>query len=209
MLKNIARRAVLLMTWPVHRAIHALDAAVHPSWFSEGIRIVESLAEDLSTPEREKVKAAIGQLRDVVPWQLAHFRRYVRALVVSDFGQTGFTPILRLAVIDKAYLEHVSPIRLAAELVSMACGGRLSSYGWWQRPELRHRLNRLQFEAAIAYARRAPGGLPIVEELTADWSARGWRVASVGDGMRDLLRREGMPSWLANLVGWWLRRLDT
>jgi hypothetical protein len=197
-----------LVTFPLHRAAFEYFRRTSPGRKLGTVPIVEFVSE-VTDHDYQALDEAWQRVAAAAPWHQAHFSRYVRAIVFADKGATYLSPLLRLAVIDVEKIRKVPVSQTAADLVAVACGARLSSYGWWHEPQLRHRLSRLQFEASVDFARRLPDGVPLVEELTYQWHERAWQVNSVGDGVEVALRRDDAPSWLAKLAGWWHRRLDS
>jgi hypothetical protein len=208
--RAIRRRAVAGITRPLHRVGYWLvvTGPKWPEWAVGELKVIDTTNE-VDVEGRSVLDRGFALIREFTPWHFSRLERHLRSLVITDQGTTDFAPLLRIGVVVARDLQKKSGEQIGAELVFIAVGARLSSYGWWQQPELRLRLNRIQFEAALHFARRIPGGIPLVEELSATWESRGWQTWSVGEQTQYILEQNGERNLWSRFAGWWHRQLDT
>jgi len=178
-----------------------------PRVHAAGIPVYNTNPERSSKEASAKIQEAVALLADVTPWQAAHVRSRLRTIFLSETRGPEFIPLGSSYFYRFDYYESRSVEWLAADLIAAAVGARFAERNLIWRPEQRLRVQRVAFEAQMAFANRLPEPYPLVEDLTALWERVGWSPAEPGAGSQRSLEASNAPRWVQQLMRKWHRLL--
>jgi hypothetical protein len=160
----------------------------------------------LAKPLLDKVDAALLLLTSYDPVRLARIRRDLGCLFIRPAAGNlaEYHRSLRECVLDPEYLAaaDTTPALIAGTIVHEATHARLDSLGFGYAPALRARIERLCFEAEIAFARRLPDGSAVIAMAQRQLAQDPWVWTDEAQRARGIraLAKLGVPRWLLRLL---------
>jgi len=161
-----------------------------------------------------KLAEALGLLAVYHPRTLDRVRKFAVGLVLFDHTRVhgSWNAQTREIRLSPSTFRDLSAAELACTVAHEACHAWLSSIGFINRQERRHRVEAVCYRTEAAFARRLPDGRELserymtyaseaIEEGPEAYSLRARRE-------RDLLALAdlGAPTWLLGLLGRFVRR---
>jgi hypothetical protein len=157
--------------------------------------------EDLSPSQLDRLDQSLALVREYGPWIYQHALEDLDGIGISQVGGPKFGGWVNFVWVSREWLDGQDEEWIAAAVVYAMTVARIRR----ALPSRRgggFRRFRMAFERQLAFARRLPGGVLIVEQLTESWD-RGFYSAG---RQRELatrdLRKIGAPEWLIRSVKW-------
>jgi hypothetical protein len=151
-------------------------------------------AESLLPP----ITGALDLIAATAPWIIARAKRDSPEIFVPPAGGSGSVPIAKAIRVPATVLSRLPTSFLAANMVYDFTVVRLGGNRFWGNPNSL-RTMRAAFERQMAFARRLPDGLELVQELTRGWDL-GWYTPGQERANRARnLEVSGLPTWIVRI----------
>lgn len=183
---------------PVRRLSLRLAVAASPGTQIEGLQ-VRNLTTAAPIAERfERVREALELIQTVDSVRFMRIRHTLRWILIINGGRAAgsYWHDLTACALDADHLDGDPPTTVAATIVHEAMHARLDRLGIRYRPDTIDRIERLCYEAEVAFAQRLPDGQELIDEARRLMALTDYSSAQQDDAKTRSLRALGWPEWL-------------